>query len=72
MGKWRDDEHIEIGAPSITIIPSGVVHTSRNIGSEPGWLMDVFGPPRDDFSLMRGMVCNEDEYPLPERLSTGR
>jgi hypothetical protein len=45
-------------------IPPNVVHTSRNIGG-PGWLIDVFAPPRVDFSTKPGLVCNADEYPMP-------
>ncbi|MET4577614.1 cupin domain-containing protein [Ottowia thiooxydans] len=63
---WRDDEHVSIGAPSLTVIPAGAIHTSHNVGHEPGWMVDIFGPPRRDFSLQPGMVCNESEYPLPE------
>lgn len=69
MATWCPDEHIEIGHPSVTIIPAGVVHTSRNIGNEPGWLIDVFAPPRIDFSLEPGLVCNAHEYPLPPTFS---
>ena len=64
MNAWREDEHLEIGSPSVTVIPPNVVHTSRNIGG-PGWLIDVFAPPRVDFSTKPGLVCNADEYPMP-------
>lgn len=68
MSTWREDEHEEIGSPSLIIIPPKAVHTSQSLG-EPGMrLVDVFSPPRDDFSLKPGLVCNADEYPLPERL----
>ena len=66
MTTWREDEHMEIGSPSVTVIPPKVIHTSRNIGSDTGWLIDIFSPPRMDFSLKPGMVCNADEYPMPE------
>jgi hypothetical protein len=46
------------------VSPPNVVHTSRNIGG-PGWLIDVFAPPRVDFSTKPGLVCNADEYPMP-------
>lgn len=66
MTTWREDEHMEIGSPSVTVIPPKVIHTSRNIGADTGWLIDIFAPPRMDFSLKPGMVCNADEYPMPE------
>jgi mannose-6-phosphate isomerase-like protein (cupin superfamily) len=65
MTTWREDEHVEIGSPSLTVIPPKVIHTSRNIGDQTGWLIDIFSPPRMDFSLKPGMVCNADQYPMP-------
>ena len=63
MAQWRGDHHLEIDSPSLVVIPPTVVHTSRN---EEGnaWLVDVFAPPRMDFSL-KGMVRNADDYPMP-------
>ncbi|RTL57815.1 MAG: hypothetical protein EKK46_02480 [Rhodocyclaceae bacterium] len=64
MSRWRDDEHAAIGSPSLTVIPPTVIHTSRN--TDPNAiLVDVFAPPREDFSNMSGMVRNEAEYPMP-------
>lgn len=68
MSTWREDEHEEIGSPSLIIIPPKAVHTSQSLGDSGMRLVDVFSPPRDDFSLKPGLVCNADEYPLPERL----
>lgn len=65
MNEWKEDEHVEIGTPSVTIIPAKVLHTSRNLSEGDCWLVDIFGPPRMDFSLKPGMVCNESEYPMP-------
>jgi len=65
---WRDDEHVELGSPSLMVVPPGVIHTSRNVGDDTGWLIDIFAPPRVDFSLRPGLVCNADEYPLPAGL----
>lgn len=65
MTVWRDDLHAEIGSPSLTIIPPTVIHTSHNV--EPnGRLVDIFAPPRLDFSRQPGLVINEAEYPMPE------
>ena len=68
MTTWREDEHEEIGSPSLIVIPPKAVHTSQSLGETGMRLVDVFAPPRDDFSLKPGLVCNADEYPLPERL----
>ncbi|MEP9375209.1 hypothetical protein ABLE91_00740 [Aquabacter sp. CN5-332] len=65
MSQWRPDEHLEIGSPSVTVIPPRVVHTSRNIGDKRSWLIDIFAPPRLDFSRKPGLVLNADEYPMP-------
>lgn len=62
---WREDEHLEVGSPSVVVIPSKVVHTSRNVGNERSWLIDIFAPPRVDFSKKPGLVINADEYPMP-------
>ena len=65
MNAWRDDEHIEVGSPSLTVIPPKVVHTSRNLNDGGAWLLDIFAPPRMDFSSKPGKVANEADYPLP-------
>lgn len=68
MPSWREDEHDPIGAPSLIVIPPKVIHTSQSVGDPPMQLVDIFSPPRDDFSLKPGLVCNASEYPLPQRL----
>ncbi|MGO2111774.1 MAG: hypothetical protein ACTH31_09180 [Pseudoclavibacter sp.] len=59
--KWRDDEHREVGTPSLCIIPPPTVHTSQGSG-EHQQLLDIFAPPRDDFAAA-GWVLNADDYP---------
>jgi len=66
MTAWRDDEHVQIGSPSVTVIPPRIVHTSRNVSEGDCWLIDIFGPPRLDFSQRPGLVCNAAEYPMPQ------
>lgn len=63
LREWRADEHLEVGSPSVTVIPPGVIHTSRNVDA-PGFLVDVFAPPRADFAA-RGIICNDVDYPNP-------
>jgi hypothetical protein len=62
---WREDRHDRVGAPSCTMIPARVIHTSESqvIGNR---MADIFAPPRLDFSLLDGWVQNADEYPLPK------
>lgn len=66
MTTWREDEHVEMASPSVLVIPPAVIHTSRNIGAQPGRLIDVFAPPRLDFSLREGVVANAQDYPMPK------
>ncbi|UUZ64344.1 hypothetical protein LP417_04225 [Polaromonas sp. P1-6] len=65
MLDWKNDEHIEMGSPSLLVVPPKVIHTSRNANDGGAWLVDIFAPPRMDFSSKPGMVCNADEYPMP-------
>lgn len=64
---WREDTHVRIGAPSMTVIQPPTVHTSQALIDEPGanHLIDIFAPPRADFSAMEGWVLNAEDYPLP-------
>ncbi|WP_162795879.1 hypothetical protein [Nonomuraea lactucae] len=61
MSEWRDDEHVQVSSPSMTLIPPTVVHTTRAVGAGPHMLIDVFAPPREDF-LAKGWVLNAGEY----------
>jgi hypothetical protein len=62
---WRDDEHEACGSPSLTVIPPPAIHTSQAVGPESNHLIDVFAPPRRDFSEKAGWVLNSAEYPMP-------
>ena len=63
---WREDEHAVCRSPSVTIIPAQVIHTSEAVGTGTNFLIDIFCPPRHDFSRQPGWVLNADEYPEPE------
>jgi quercetin dioxygenase-like cupin family protein len=60
--QWRDDEHKEIDTPSICIIPPPTIHTTQGVGPHQQ-LLDIFSPPREDFSAQSGWVLNAEEYP---------
>jgi len=64
---WRPDAQVELSSPSTTVIPAGVIHTSEGVAGEGMRLVDVFGPPRVDFSLRPGVVRNAEDYPMPEQ-----
>jgi hypothetical protein len=63
--EWRADEHLVAPSPSVLIIPPTVEHTTEAIGTSKNLLIDVFCPPRHDFSDMAGWVLNSEEYPQP-------
>ena len=62
---WREDRIIDCASPSITVIPSRVIHTSIPRPKPPCHLIDIFSPPRVDFSEKEGWVLNAGEYPMP-------
>jgi len=66
MTKWVEDEHaVYTASPSILVIPAGSVHTTQDTGEGVTWLVDIFGPPRVDFSQRAGFVLNAADYPMP-------
>jgi hypothetical protein len=64
LNAWRDDEHAYVRSPSLTVIPPPAIHTSRGMEAGLNQLVDIFSPPRVDFSN-QGWVLNADEYPMP-------
>jgi len=65
LNEWRADDHVRVGSPSITVIPPTTVHTSQAMGAADNLLIDIFVPPRVDFSEKPGWVLNAAEYPMP-------
>jgi len=62
QSQWRDDVHVNVDGPSLTIIPPPTVHTSRAVGEGLNLMIDLFSPPRDDFAD-NGWVVNAEDFP---------
>lgn len=65
--QWRDDQQIDCSGETLMVIPPRMIHTTSwsTIGAR---LIDIFSPPRADFSLKERWVRNAADYPLPDHL----
>lgn len=65
MAEWRPDMHIRCASPSVTVLPPPAIHTTLWT-SEVTQIVDIFSPPRMDFSTKDGWVLNAADYPIAQ------
>ena len=61
---WRDDQHVQLGSPSLMVVPPQVIHTTEGVGPGRHLLIDVFSPPRSDF-IAKNWIFNASHYAAP-------
>jgi hypothetical protein len=65
--QWRPDEYVACSDQSLIVIPPHMIHTT-SWATAGARLIDIFAPPRRDFSDKPGWVRNAADYPLPHNV----
>jgi len=65
MRKWIEDTHDHATGSTLVVIPPSVLHTNGPELHGTNHVVDIYSPPRLDFSEQPGWVVNEKEYRLP-------
>ncbi|WP_417266758.1 hypothetical protein [Celeribacter baekdonensis] len=62
---WLEDMRIICSSPSATVLPPPAIHTTLWVSDE-SQIVDIFSPPRMDFSRRDGWVLNAADYPMAQ------
>jgi hypothetical protein len=62
--QWISDRIIQCSGFSLIVIPPKTIHTT-SWSSAGARLVDIFSPPREDFSRKPAWVRNAADYPMP-------
>ena len=58
---WQADRHVEVGSPSMLVVPVRMIHTTEGTGGGRHVLIDVFAPARADF-IAKGWMLNAEDF----------
>lgn len=62
---WLEDVHLDAGPETLLLIPPGLIHTTEGVGPGRHFLLDIFAPPRGDFTA-KGWMANAGDYRMPQ------